>query len=302
MKHNVKFAPEKRNDKAGQPIVKNVPIFAFITFGGKKMYFFTGYRIDVDNFDYETQEATKNSTGSEGTRKVQYNEINKRMKAIRANLELFFQKTNEATKEEVKTLLDEVCNKSKKEIAPDNVSFFGMFQKYIDNYVSPVKRNHVKTVFNHWKRYEAKRKFTLSFEFITVEVLRNFERYLENEGTKPKGDKMIKSPKGRNTRNSILRITRAFWNYSKKELKREGIEIHYPFGDGYQVPPETYGKPIYITIEERNLLFNAILKTERLQRVRDIFVFQCLIGTRVDDLCKLTKSNIQNKGLKAPHK
>jgi len=297
MKYNIKISPEKRKDKSGEPIIKNVPIMADLRFGGKRMFYYTGYRIDVDKFNNEKQQAKKNSSGKEGARTVQYNEINKRLKAIKATLELYFQNITESNKEDIIALLDKVCNKSKKKTPEDDNGFFPMFTTYIENEVSKSSKNNVKTAFNYWKKYEAKRKIILSFASITVETLRDFESYLKTESTKPASKntkKLIKAPKSTNTIHRIMKTTRAFWNYSKKELQRRGIIIDYPFGEGYKLPGETYGKPIYLTSEERNLLFNADLPNEHLRRVRDIFVFQCLIGARVGDLTKLTKANIQN--------
>lgn len=82
-----------------------------------------------------------------------------------------------------------------------------------------------------------------------------------------------------------------------------------PF-DGIKIDTEKYGVPFYLTKEERNLLAEADifalweglededkklcskfpLKTLEVQR--DIFVFQCLVGCRVGDLCTLTSKNI----------
>jgi integrase len=95
---------------------------------------------------------------------------------------------------------------------------------------------------------------------------------------------------------NILKITRTFWRYARNVLKDKGIQLHYPFED-YKIKPEEYGEPIYINIDERNILFSAFLHSERLQRVRDMFVFQCLVGARVGDLCKLTKDNLYNNVL-----
>ena len=47
-----------------------------------------------------------------------------------------------------------------------------------------------------------------------------------------------------------------------------------------------------ITIEERNILYTAKIRNANLARVKDIFVFQCLIGCRVGDLIKLKKANV----------
>jgi len=297
MKYNVKFSPEVRKDKAGNRIINNVPIFADLRFGGGRMFYFTGYRIDIDNFDTDTQQAKKNTTGREGSRPVQYNIINKRLTAIRATLDLHFANIDTTTKDEVKTLLNKVCSKSEKKAGqPDDLSFFGMFDKYINEKVSAASKKKIRSVLNHWRRYAEKRKYQITFDFVTVKILRDFEKYLRSESMRPKGagKQLIKSPKGDNTIHSLMKGTRAFWNYAKEELKREGIEIKYPFAEGYSIPAETYGNPIYITTDERNLLFKAVLPTERLSRARDVFIFQCLIGARVGDMVKLKKYNIQN--------
>lgn len=297
MKYNIKISPEKRKNKAGQPITKNVPIMVDIRFGGKRMFYYTGYRIDVDKFNNEKQQAKKNSSGIEGSRTVQYNEVNKRLRAISATLELHFQNVTESNTKDIKVLLDKVCNKSKKKNSEDDKGFFSMFTKYIDDVVSKSSKNNVKTVFNYWKKYEEEKKVILTFDVITVETLKDFEMFLKNGSTKPLRQSSKKTGgvgKSKNTIHRIMKTTRAFWNYSKQELQRRGIIIGYPFGEGYKLPGETYGKPVYITKEERNLLFNAELSNERLRHVRDIFVFQCLIGARVGDLVKLTKANIQN--------
>lgn len=307
MKHNVKIAPEKRKDKLGQIINENVPIFADIRFSGTRIFYFTGYRVNVNwsdpsksTWDFKEYKIRKNGSGTEGRRSVLYNEINPRLKAIKAKLELFFQATNTASKQDVINLLDEVCKKALPEIIePDGSAFFTVFEKYLKvAELSAVRKRNINSTLNHWRRYEVKRKLKISFDIVTVDLLRDFEKYLKEESTRPKArnnDEQIPSPKGVNAIHTILAMTRAFFNFAKKDLKQNGIEINNPFGtDGYTVPGEVYGAPIYITKEERNKLFNASLDLERLQRIRDIFVFQCLVGARVGDLCKFTKANVQN--------
>lgn len=163
MKHNVNFVLEKRKEKeSGQLIVEDVPILAQITFAGNRIFYFTGYRIDADKF--KNQEASKNSTGTEGKRIVQYNIINQRLKAIRAALELFFQPKETANKSDITALLDEICRKAKPDAtSPDEVDFFAMFEKYaINEKISEGRRRNIKSIINHWRRYEAKRNINLS--------------------------------------------------------------------------------------------------------------------------------------------
>jgi integrase len=312
MKYNVNFKLEKRKDSEGVIIDNNVPLFADITYSGTRFFYFTGYRIGASNWKQgdkkqptsEDQTAIKNTFASEGTRKVSASEVNRRLRLIKAALTNIFDNTQIAPlKNEIVKVLDEACKKAIPESIepePEKSDFFTMFDKFLKvREFSYDRTKHFKSVFNQWKRYEEKRKIKITFDFVTVDVLRDFEKYLKEESTKPKAtrkpEKQVISPKGKNTIHKIIAMTRAFWNFAKKDLKQQGIDINYPFGkDGYQVPGDTYGAPIYITKEERKTLYNAVLDSERLQRVRDIFVFQCLIGARVGDLCKLTKANIQN--------
>jgi integrase len=309
MKYNLIIAPERRNDKTGQPIVLNVPIFAQISFSGNRIFYFTGYRLDAHKFDNEKQEVSKNSSGTEGAKKIQYNVINKRFKAIRAALELFFQSSETASKNEVKSLLDAICKKAKKEARPivessvpaviEIVDFYGLFTKYKNEpNISEGRKKHINTVISHFKQYEASRGIVISFDTVNDTLLKDFENYLRTESTKPKSkknDEIVLSPKGINTIHSILSITRSFWNFSQKALSKMGIEISYPFGiNGHQVPGEKYAKPIYLSIAERDHLLSLSLPSIRLQHIRDIFVFQSLIGARVGDMCRMTKANIQN--------
>ncbi len=55
-----------------------------------------------------------------------------------------------------------------------------------------------------------------------------------------------------------------------------------------------YGSPFYMTIEERDFVYNADLTgwPSHMVQHRDKFIFQCLVGCRYGDLEALTKDNI----------
>ena len=72
----------------------------------------------------------------------------------------------------------------------------------------------------------------------------------------------------------------------------EGYTSNNPFNK-FHIASEKYGTPIYISIEERNKLYNADLSFRPALAVqRDIFVFQSCIGCRVGDLLRMTRSNL----------
>lgn len=73
---------------------------------------------------------------------------------------------------------------------------------------------------------------------------------------------------------------------------REGKTNNNPFVN-YSIGECVYGTPIYISVEERNKLYQYDFSENQYLAVqRDIFVFQCLIGCRVGDYFRMTKDNI----------
>ena len=180
-------------------------------------------------------------------------------------------------------------------------------------------------------RYEAFRnkilgdRFAWNIDKITRKDIEDFENYLRNEKTlSEKYPKQFESileqypveinvvhtftklqNRGENTIVKLKKKFKAFmqWLYETERTSNR------PF-DGIKIGTEKYGVPFYLTKEERNLLADADitalwkglddeekklcskfpLKTLEVQR--DIFVFQCLVGCRVGDLCTLTSKNI----------
>ena len=96
--------------------------------------------------------------------------------------------------------------------------------------------------------------------------------------------------RGQNTLTDIFKKIRAFfhWCYQNQKISSN------PF-DGYKIPAEEYGSPIYLTLND----LDTILKTDfsdnpSLEKQRDIFLFQCNVGCRVGDLLRLTKRDVIN--------
>lgn len=180
-------------------------------------------------------------------------------------------------------------------------------------------------------RYEAFRnkilgdRFAWNIDKITRKDIEDFEDYLRNEKTlSEKYPKQFESileqypveinvvhtftklqNRGENTIVKLKKKFKAFmqWLYETERTSNR------PF-DGIKIGTEKYGVPFYLTKEERNLLAEADISAlweglededkklcskfplKTLEVQRDIFVFQCLVGCRVGDLCTLTAKNI----------
>ena len=61
----------------------------------------------------------------------------------------------------------------------------------------------------------------------------------------------------------------------------------------FEIPKAIFGTPFYLTIEERDKVWNHNFSdSPHLAMFRDMFVFQCLIGCRFGDLMRLTNGSV----------
>ncbi|MEG2035386.1 MAG: hypothetical protein RR005_03495, partial [Mucinivorans sp.] len=70
------FELEKRKDKAGDIIMQDMPIRLVVTFGGGRVMFYSGYRIDFTKWNSTTKKVKQGCSNGKG---VPYNIINKRL-------------------------------------------------------------------------------------------------------------------------------------------------------------------------------------------------------------------------------
>lgn len=150
--------------------------------------------------------------------------------------------------------------------------------------------------------------YTLNIDSITADDLREFQRFMENEHIYIKEyPELAKNCKGRgknaprsmNMIHSIMVYLRTIVNY----YIHQGATTNNPYHQ-YEMPKCVLGTPIYMTIEERNMLMDLDLSDDdELAEYRDMFVFQCMVGCRHYDLVHFTASNIIDGVLEyIPHK
>lgn len=274
MKHTTNFYIEKRKSNKGN----DTPILMFVSFIGKRMQYYTGERcapdqwIDKDATGSKAQQVRRNTITPNNETGAN---INRRLGNIESEVNRYFavceSKNDEPTIDGLKNSLDLFLGKS---TIPDDIepTFFERFDQYREqSNFSEGRKRHLKTSKGKLFSYSS----TTSFDSITPQFLTGYQNYL------------IKSGLSRNSVLGELKYIRTFLNHANKM----GWTNNYPFRN-FNIEPEAYGEPVYITLEERDYLFSAEIESKHLQRIRDIFVFQCLIGCRVGDLVKLKKSNI----------
>ena len=204
--------------------------------------------------------------------------------------------------------IDKKLNPEKYQLRKYKQPFFDTFDEFLEKHkLSDVRKKNFRVIARTLQRYElyarkavaGKKGFALTLDNITPDTLHSIVEFLRNEDKiRTEHPEIYKQcpqyhnqkPRGQNTINDILTKLRTLFIWAVDNGKTE----NNPFRK-YAIEECIYGTPFYITIEERNTLYNTYLSHRpALETQRDIFIFQCLIGCRVADLYKLTKQNIIN--------
>ena len=221
---------------------------------------------------------------------------------------------SQLSKEFIELKLDQYLNPDKY-IVPEaqQLLFFDVFDEFLQKRnLSDWRIRHYHVLIRALKRFEAyKNALGESYEitldcFNEVDVM-EFEAFLRAEPeiaerypdiyvTYPADTRKVRKtpkpqPKGDNTIVSTFSQLRAFFNWCNEQ----GITNNKPFAKYSGVHTERYGRPYYISSEERDYIAEFDLSDNpELSVQRDIFIFQCLIGCRVSDLIRLTPESVIN--------
>jgi integrase len=218
--------------------------------------------------------------------------------------EIYLQKGQTLTSDTLESEVDKVLHPEQYE--QPRQTFFEAFDEFLTKHpLSEVRRKNFRVLYRALKRFELyiqktdrkRRNFNLELDTVTADTLQSFSTFLKKEHelyrTFPDLYEAFpeyheQKPRGQNTVNDLQTKLRTFFLWCNKQ----GKTSNRPF-ELFKIDECVYGTPFYITIDERNLLYDADLSHRpALEKQRDIFVFQCVIGCRVGDLYKLTKKNI----------
>ena len=289
IKRNISFKLEKRKSK-GVDIVENVPIRMRVTYGGTRVDFTTGYRVDVAKWD-ESAQRVKAKTSNKQRQTA--SEINDALDELRTELQKIFKEyevkeilpapeelrevfnikiKGESIKErDIKTALDAV---------PD-VSLWERFDEFVN--VNGRNNNWTKSTVakvNVFGRHLKAFKEEVTFDYLDERGIAEFLDYLQEK---------------KGMRNSTLSKMYGILLWFMKWALNQG----YHTNNAYDRFKPRYKKPekpiVFLTIEELKKLAAIEIPTEKqyLERVRDVFFFCCWTGLRHSDVYNLRKSNIK---------
>lgn len=286
IKRNIIFTLESRK-KDGVLITENVPIRMRVNFTSKRIEFTTGYRIDATKWDADKQRV---KNGCSNKLKQSASEINASLLGYYTEIQSIFKRfevedvmpTPEQIKEAFNALHKPVSEepKPKKEALP--CDFFQVF----DNFVEDCGRQNNWTDSTFEKFAAVKNHLTnfregLTFEFFDERGLNDYVGYLRDV---------------KEMRNSTIGKQLSFLKWFLRWAFKKGVHQNNAYDSYKPKLKSTQRKIIFLTWDELNRLreFKIPSNKQALERVRDVFLFQCFTGLRYSDVFNLRRSDIKD--------
>lgn len=285
IKRNIIFTLESRK-KDGVLITENVPIRMRVNFASKRIEFTTGYRIDSAKWDADKQRV---KNGCSNKLKQSASEINASLLEYYTEIQSIFKRfevedvmpTSEQIKEAFNALHKPVSEepKSKKEALP--CDFFQVF----DDFVEDCGRQNDWTNSTYEKFAAVKNHLTnfregLTFEFFDERGLNDYVGYLRDV---------------KEMRNTTIGKQLSFLKWFLRWAFKKGVHQNNAYDSYKPKLKSTQKKIIFLTWDELNRLreFEIPANKQALERVRDVFLFQCFTGLRYSDVFNLRRSDIK---------
>lgn len=284
IKRNIIFTLESRK-KDGVLIVENVPIRMRVNFASKRIEFTTGYRIDAAKWDADKQRV---KNGCSNKLKQSASEINASLLGYYTEIQEIFKKFEVEeimpTQEQIKEAFNALHKPIKEEVKPKK-SMSNAFYKVFDEFVRDCGRQNDWTDSTYEKFAAVKNHLMnfrdgLTFDFFDEKGLNDYVTYLRDV---------------KEMRNSTIGKQLSFLKWFLRWAFKKGVHQNNAYDSYKPKLKSTQKKIIFLTWEELNRLreFEIPTSKQALDRVRDVFLFQCFTGLRYSDVFNLRRSDIK---------
>ena len=254
-----------------------------VKWSGNIVAFNVGYRIENDKWSTETQRCKANTT--HGKNKISASIINKKIQQFETACETVFKKFEIEQKApnpiDFRENFNVEIGKSPKVKIKSDEAFFDVYDKFILE----------ESKNNQWEQGTKSRMFTqkkkleefdsnLSFEKLDEKGLIAFQEYLEQKGHK------------NSTTSKAISLLKWFLRWAKKKGYNTNTEFEL-----FKPKIKTVQKKIiFLTNSEIKKIRDYKISEDKkyLEKVRDIFLFQCFTGLRYSDVYNLKKSDIKD--------
>ncbi|KXB48024.1 site-specific recombinase, phage integrase family [Bacteroidales bacterium KA00344] len=285
IKRNIIFTLESRK-KDGVLITENVPIRMRVNFASIRIEFTTGYRIDSAKWDADKQRV---KNGCSNKLKQSASEINASLLEYYTEIQSIFKRfevedvmpTPEQIKEAFNALHKPVSEepKPKKEALP--CDFFQVFDDFVED--CGRQNNWTDSTFEKFaavKNHLTNFREGLTFEFFDERGLNDYVGYLRDV---------------KEMRNTTIGKQLSFLKWFLRWAFKKGVHQNNAYDNYKPKLKSTQKKIIFLTWDELNRLreFEIPANKQALERVRDVFLFQCFTGLRYSDVFNLRRSDVK---------
>ena len=255
-----------------------------VNFASKRFEFTTGYRIDAAKWDTDKQRVRNGCTNK---LKQSASEINASLLGYYTEVQEIFKKfeveeimpTPEQIKEAFNALHKPIEEVKQRKLTPN------AFYKAFDEFVRDCGRQNDWTDSTYEKFAAVKNHLMdfrdgLTFDFFDEKGLNDYVTYLRDV---------------KEMRNSTIGKQLSFLKWFLRWAFKKGVHQNNAYDSYKPKLKSTQKKIIFLTWEELNKFreFEIPAAKQALDRVRDVFLFQCFTGLRYSDVCNLRRSDIK---------
>ena len=285
IKRNIIFTLERRK-KNGVLITENVPIRMRVNFASKRIEFTTGYRIDSAKWDTDKQRV---KNGCSNKLKQSASEINASLLECYTEIQSIFKRFEVEdvmpTLEQIKEAFNALHKPMSEEPKPKKEALSCDFFQVFDDFVEDCGRQNNWTDSTFEKFAAVKNHLTnfregLTFEFCDERGLNDYVGYLRDV---------------KEMRNTTIGKQLSFLKWFLRWAFKKGVHQNNAYDSYKPKLKSTQKKIIFLTWDELNRLreFKIPSNKQALERVRDVFLFQCFTGLRYSDVFNLRRSDIK---------
>jgi len=269
----------KDRNKKGETLIF---LKAYFKNEGRTFVYSTGETINPNEWDFENRQPNNlnGRTNKADRQRTIKRQLDRYSNFFRSITDLYINTNQEITIDAIRNEFD----KEFKKVSQGKNKFYETYDKFMTFKLknkewspSTIKRyNNVKAIL---KDFEAKRKYKLTFSTITNDFYAEFTDFCMND----KGH--INNTFSRNVG---LFKTFMFW------CLKNGHTYKSDFIN-FKKKPRVVTNQIALKKEDLRHLMTINFETERLEKIRDVFVFSCVTGLRFGELKLVSKRNIKNE-------
>lgn len=254
-----------------------------IKWDGNIVAFNLGYRVEVQKWSTETQRCKANTT--HGNKKVSASVINRKIQLFESACEKTFQKYEIddliPNQDQFREWFNVEIGRTPKEELKSEKNFFEIYDMFV-NEESINSQWNFRTLQKMKTQKKVLEEFDhdISFEKFNEQYLSNYQRYLE----------------GKNHKNSTISKELAALKWFLKWAMKKGYTKSGEFEKFKPKIKNVQKKIIFLNKSELKRFTEYKIPTDKsyLEKIRDVFLFQCFTGLRYSDVFNLKRSDVKD--------